>query len=449
MVRRYWKPARVLIVLALALLGALSWAAGGATGGTVDRQLIVGLRDGATEASLMDALAAAGAHVTGHVASLNLLTVAPAPGSGRRLAAGLQHHPAVRYAYPDEALFSLLDTPNDPLYVAGRQWNIDRVQAPRAWDLLPPGATTTVAVLDTGIDYTHPDLAGRISPAACDAFRHTCGTGLAQIHLPDVFGHGTHVAGIIGAATNNSTGIASVSGGRAVLLPIQVLSPGGGLVEEIQESILVTAITYAVDQGAKVINMSFGGPCGTEPRPATRDVMAYAEAHDVLFVFAAGNSGGCRDGRFPQNDPRVLSVAATDLSDNAATFTDVGLTVAVAAPGVGIVSTVPRSCNTGICDPSGYNALRGTSMAAPHVAAEAALLFQVPGATKAKVVDWITRTCDSAAVSVQCGGRINVYRAAHLAVKGYDPLTGPPAPADTAAPASPDTAAPAPAEPAP
>jgi subtilisin family serine protease len=170
-----------------------------------------------------------------------------------------------------------------------------------------------------------------------------------------------------------------------------------------------------------VINMSFGGPCGEAVSQATRDAIAYADRHDVVLVFAAGNSGGCREGRFPQNDPRVLSVAATDVSDNGATFTDRGLYVAVAAPGVNIWSTVPRSCVSAICDESGYRAASGTSMAAPHVAAEAALLFQVPGATKAKVVDWITSTCDPAPVSVRCGGRINVYRAVALATTGVDP----------------------------
>jgi subtilisin family serine protease len=427
--RRGWRLAALMMMAGLALAATGAWRSGDGANGS----LLVGLRDGANEGDVTAALARSGGWVEARIAPLNVLVVDTRPGARDRVAADLRGNAAVRYVDLDRADFRLTAAPNDPLYTAGKQWNIDRVQAPRAWDLLPPGGNTVVAVLDTGVDYTHPDLQGRISPYACDMFRRTCNTSLAAVHQPDVFGHGTHVAGIIAANTNNGTGVASVSGGRVTLLPIQVLSPEG---ENIDESIIASAIVYAVDHGAKVINMSFGGPCGEEVSQATRDAITYAESHDVLLVFAAGNSGGCREGRFPQNDDRVISVAATDVSDNGATFSDRGLCVAVAAPGVGIWSTVPRSCLSGICDPSGYAAISGTSMAAPHVAAEAALLFQVPGATKAKVVDWITSTCDSAAVSSRCGGRINVFRAVSLAVNGVDPAKAAPAPSTSQPPAT-------------
>ena len=224
----------------------------------------------------------------------------------------------------------------------------------------------------------------------------------------DIEGHGTHVAGILGAATNNGVGVASVSGGRVTVLPIKVSIRGSG---GIYSAAVFDAIVYAVRKGAKVINMSFGGACGNEASRVWRDALDFAEQHGVLFVKAAGNGGGCDQGRYPDSDPRVLAVAAVDRSNGMPSFSARGFWVSVAAPGVDILSTVP----------GGYALESGTSAAAPHVAALAAMLFQVPGATKAQVMDWITSTCDPVGLNVQCGGVINAYRAVHLAVKGSDP----------------------------
>ncbi len=399
-----------------------------------DGRVIVGVVADADPAPIDDALAAAGAGVTLRIDQLHVLAVQGRPGGRDDLIARLERLPAVRYAAPDGDRYQLMSAPSDPAYQAGDQWNIDKVQAPQAWDLLPSGATTLVAVLDTGIDYNHPEFAGRISPAGCDEFHGGCSSH-SGARPQDLNGHGTHVAGIIGAATNNGVGVASVSGGRVTILPVQVLSVGGGVVKD---STIINSIVYAVDQGAKVINMSFGGACGSEVDPAEREAIDYAEAHGVLLVMSAGNSGGCREGRFPQNDPRVISVAATDRSDDGATFTDRGLYVSVAAPGVRILSTVPLALG-------GYAVFSGTSMAAPHVTAEAALLFQVPGATKDKVVRWITSTCDSANVSATCGGRINVYRAVSLAMTGIDPgASAVPAGTPTPAPSPTPTVTPSP-----
>jgi subtilisin family serine protease len=257
----------------------------------------------------------------------------------------------------------------------GQQWNIDRVKAWEAWDLLPPGGNTMVAVIDSGIDYDHPEFAGRISPNGCDQFHGDCLGSGGGTRARDDNGHGTHVAGIIGANTNNRTGIASVSGGRVTIIPVKALSvAGAGYTSDVLDS-----ITYAVNKGAKVINMSLGGPCGETPRAlddAWRDAIVYAEQRDALIVKSAGNDGGCWEGRFPDTDSRVLSVAATDAADGSPIFTSRGAWVKVAAPGHRILSTYPGARGS-------YATLSGTSMAAPHVAAQAALLFQVPGATKA------------------------------------------------------------------
>lgn len=150
-----------------------------------------------------------------------------------------------------------------------------------------------------------------------------------------------------------------------------------------------------------------------------REAIAFAEQRDVLLVISAGNEGGCPQGRYPANDPRVLAVAAVDRTYQSPPFTNRGLWIGVAAPGVSILSTYR----------GGYASISGTSQAAPHVAGIAALLFQVPGATREKVKGWLLSTCDTAAgVGVQCGGVINAYRAMHLAVRGTDPAIAPPQP---------------------
>ena len=399
--RRWWRQA-ALGALAIAFMAR---TADGSAGSGV---LLVGLQDGASEQSIASTVARSGGYIVSQTDPLRQVTVITRRESAGTLASHLQRNPHVRYVEPD-AGYQLAAAPGDERYLAGEQWNIDRVQAAQAWDLLPEGGNTIVAVLDTGIDYDHPEFAGRISPLGCDAFHGRCATSTPTRARDDNY-HGTHVAGIIGANTNNRTGIASVSGGRVTILPIKVLSQAGaGYTGRILE-----AIVYAVDNGATVINMSLGGGCGRTASDAWRDAIAYAESKDVLIVMAAGNGGSCWEGTYPQSDSRIISVGATDSGDKGASFTDRGAWVRVAAPGASILSTMPVTRGS-------YGSLNGTSMATPHVAAQAALLYQIPGATRAKVIEWILSTCDPAPVSVQCGGRINVHRSVHLAVTGIDP----------------------------
>jgi thermitase len=406
---------RLLSTLAIAVLvvGAGLLSAGGRPIRSLDAApLLVGVEAGHDQSALADTIDREGARIVARIEDLNILVVEPPAGAGTRLARTLRRLPNVRYVEADQSL-ELASAVNDPLYLDGKQWNIDRIQAPQAWPLLPPGGKTIVAVIDSGVDAAHPDLATQVLPMGCSAeLASGCPLGATGSAPRDNNGHGTHVAGIIGAATNNGVGMASVGGDRVSILAVRVAPNASPRIDGFRA---IEAVIYAVNRGAKVINMSFGGPCGTPQSDPWRDAVNYAHDRDVLMVVAAGNDGGCEQGRYPATDPRVLSVAAVDQNGFSPRFTTRGPWVSVAAPGVDIMSTVL----------GGYGRRSGTSMAAPHVSGLAALLYQVPGATKAKVMEWIMSTCDGVVDGNQCGGVINAYRAVHLAVYGVDPGRAP------------------------
>jgi type VII secretion-associated serine protease mycosin len=232
------------------------------------------------------------------------------------------------------------------------QWDLATIQAPAAWPT-STGAGVTVAVVDSGVDAEHPDLAGQVLPGT-DLVTGTSGVS------SDPNGHGTHVAGTIAALTGNGVGVAGFAP-DAKILPVRVLAENGGGTM----SAVATGITWAADHGAQVINMSLGG---TAQVTAVTNAIAYARSKGVVVVAAAGNSRSAGSPvSYPAADPGVIAVAATDSADNVAPFSNQGTYVDVAAPGVNIPNTIPVSRG-------GYSYMSGTSMAAPHIAAVAALL---------------------------------------------------------------------------
>jgi serine protease len=239
---------------------------------------------------------------------------------------------------------------NDPSSAA--QWAFTNTSFGSLW----PSAIGTanpplvVAVIDTGVDANHPDLTGRVLPG----ISLVSGAPTAA----DDNGHGTHVAGIIAATTNNGVGIRSAAPGVKIL-PIKVLNSAGSGTY----SAVANAITTAVNQGAKVINMSLGG---TVPSNIFNAVVANANANGVTVVAAAGNNGGVGSpASYPGAVPGVVAVGAVNSSLDRASFSTCGAYVDLSAPGVGILSTTPGA---------GYASWSGTSMASPFVAAAAAVI---------------------------------------------------------------------------
>ncbi|APH02051.1 peptidase S8 [Janibacter indicus] len=281
---------------------------------------------------------------------------------------------------------------DDPL--RDKLYGLDQVHAEQAWSS-SRGAGTVVAVVDTGVDLDHPDLQGRLVPGAdfvCGEQKGSCGDGSwkgqdGEGQEPDV--HGTHVAGTIAATADNGIGVAGVAP-DAKVMPIKVLEDGSGTNEDIAEG-----IRYAADNGADVINLSLGGLPGTQIfsilglDTTMKDAIQYARDKGTLTVAAAGNTSTllCNDPAFSSDS---ICVGATDKNEMKSYFSELPVTFrgkGVAAPGGSgrllggdcsedILSTVPRGTGTDECgEGKDYAAFAGTSMATPHVAGVAAILF--------------------------------------------------------------------------
>ncbi len=328
---------------------------------------------------------------------------------------------------------------NDPL--VDQQWPLPRIAAPAGWVRAAGAAPVTVAVLDSGVDVSHPDLASRVwtNPGETANGIDDDGNGLidditgwdfasgnASVYdAADGDDHGTHVAGTIAARRDNGVGVAGVAD-NARIMPLKFIRPGGGATSH-----AITAIQYAVAKGVRIINGSFGS---TTYSPALCDAIAQAGAQGVLFVAAAGNTGTNNDQSpfWPANCPAttVLAVAATTSSDGLAGFSNRGsVQVDVGAPGDDVLSLYPANQ---------YSYKDGTSMAAPHVSAAAASALGIrPGLVPWQLITAIVEGGDpvaSLAATTSTGRRLNLDGALRVAATGVPDITppSPPAPLEPA-----------------
>nr|ABA19042.1 SptC [Halobacterium salinarum] len=239
-------------------------------------------------------------------------------------------------------------TPDDPDF--SQQYAPQQVNAPDAWETTLGSDDVTIAVVDTGADYTHPDLR--------DQYGSNPGTDPAgDTDDPAARGakHGTHVSGIASATTGNGSGVAGISNSH--LYSVRVLGDGGGSWSDIADG-----IQWAVDNGADIINLSLGAP---QQSGVVESAINYAYDNGTLPIAAAGNGGPCRDCvSYPAAYSNCVAVSALDSSENLARFSNTGPEIDVAGPGVDVLSAVPNG---------GYERLSGTSMASPAVAGVAAL----------------------------------------------------------------------------
>ena len=410
----------------------------------VPGQLIVGFDQESTAAEQRKAVNQAGAKIDERVDLIDGAVIVTKKGrSTDEVADALSQADPVKYVEPNYIVRSSR-LPND--VSLSRLWGLHNtgqfggrpgadISAPAAWDV-STGGDVTVAVLDTGIDYHHPDLGGNLwtNPGEIpNNGRDDDGNGFVDdVHGYDFYNddsdptddasHGTHVAGIIGAEGNNGIGTVGVDW-TVHMMALKFLDKNG----DGSTADAAKAIDYAITSGARVVNASWGGPAYSR---TLYEAVKHAGDLGVLFVAAAGNDGVDAD-RYPDYPaafdlPNVVSVAASDSQDKLADFSNYGArTVDLAAPGDEIYSTVPLALN-----PTGYETFSGTSMAAPYVTGASALyLSRNPGSSMQQVHDALLRSVDplpSLAGKTVTGGRLNL---AKLMGAGQPAAPAPAAPA--------------------
>ncbi|AMV10758.1 S8 family serine peptidase [Geobacillus thermoleovorans] len=283
--------------------------------------------------------------------------------------------------------------PNDSFY-ARYQWNLPAIHTEDGWTLSRGKRNVPVAIIDSGVDLTHPDLTRRLLPGY---------NVLADDRSPnDENGHGTHVAGIIASQPNNGEGVAGITWFNPIMAVKALNADGYGTSIDVAKG-----IRWAVDHGAKVINLSLGN---YQPSSVLEEAIRYADAHDVVLVAASGNDSTSQ-ASFPAAYPEVISVGAVNPDLSYALYSNYGDYMDVVAPGTNIASTFAGHR---------YAALSGTSMAAPHVTALAALIRSVnPRLSNDEVRDIILESADDLGERGKDPyygyGLINVYRALELA----------------------------------
>jgi thermitase len=325
-----------------------------------------------------------------------------------------QRNPNVEFAEPDY-LARAVSIPNDVYF--NLQWGLHNtgqtggtpdadIDAPEAWDITKGSKEIKIAVLDTGIDQDHEDLVSKIMSNKNFTSSKT---------VDDMFGHGTHVAGIAAARTNNNKGVAG-TGYNCPLMNIKVLGDDGSG----NYSWVTQGIIWSVAKRAKVINMSLAGD---QPSKTLEMAVDFAWRKGAVIVTAAGNEG-CSTPTYPAFYQNCIAVGATDDNDTKSSFSNYGDWVDLAAPGgeiipelgifLGIYSTTPNHESFlnqyGIA--RNYDYLIGTSMASPHVAGIAALVMsKYPGINNVKVREKVEKGTDPAAGFEPPVGRANAYKA--------------------------------------
>jgi serine protease len=418
----------ILIVLAISSTGSLSGAAPTQNEKFVQGEALIKIRVGASEAFLNQLRTETDADRDKEIlklGSFNIRRIHSRSKTTEALVNQLRSNPNIIYAEPNyilrtdtipsdlrfSELYGLLNTGQAIQGVVGSA-GAD-IKAEPAWSLTTGTETVVVGVVDTGVDYNHPDLAanmwsnpGGIGNCAAGTHGYNAITGTCD-PLDDHF-HGTHVAGTIGAVGNNGIGVVGVNW-RTSIMALKFLNSGGsGTTADAIEAIDFAVQARIAGVNIRILSNSWGGGGFSQ---ALLDVINKANDNGILFVAAAGNSSSNNDitPHYPSsyNAPNVLAVAATDNRDAMASFSSYGATsVDLGAPGVNTLSTAPNGA---------YRYLSGTSMATPHVSGAGALILSTNSSlTTAELKSQIMSGVDlipSLAGRTVTGGRLNVCNA--------------------------------------
>jgi hypothetical protein len=323
-------------------------------------QLLVKPRAAATPGAFGVALDRAGAKRVGAVPQLGVRIVQVAAANRAEALSSLRGDPGVAYAEPNGLTPPAEVVPND-VWWASESSQV-QTHANKAWDITSGSPSVKVAVLDSGVDLSQPDLSGNLLPGR-DFYNNDSDPS-------DDNGHGTAVAGVAAARSDNGIGIASYCGSCSII-PVKITGADGYA----SWAAMAAGLTWATDQGARVINLSFSGSSGST---TVRDAIAYAHSHGAVVTVAAGNSSSSSQ-TYPAAYPGALAIAAADGYDGLASYSNYGSWVQLAAPGCNYATK--RSATTPL-----FSSFCGTSSAAPAAAGLAALAFSYsPSATNGQV----------------------------------------------------------------
>jgi subtilisin family serine protease len=426
-----------LVALPASGAGGSAAAPAAASSQAVPDELIVGFRRSLAAGTQDSIVRGYGGTPATRFRQIDAMVVRTTPGAYDAVSKALGADARVRYVEPNYVV-SATAIPNDPSF--SQLWGMNNtgqtggtpdadIDAPEAWDIQTGSASVAVGVTDSGIDFSHPDLAaqqwinsgencGSTDPTIVCAQRTNGVDDDGNSYVDDYRGwdfvsndnnpfddhsHGTHVAGTIGAVGNNGVGVVGVNWNVKIAALKFLNASGNGTT-----SGAISATLYSANEGLKVSNNSWGGGGFSQ---ALLDAIEYGASQGMLFVAAAGNAGANNDLApfYPAsyNSDSLIAVEATDHNDARSSFSNYGATsVDLGAPGSSILSTVPGN---------GYALFNGTSMATPHVTGAAALLrAQFPGATPYGLKALLMRTVDPKASlngTTVTGGRLNVNNA--------------------------------------
>jgi thermitase len=371
-----------LLLLAVSLAGAADVPS------HVPGRLLAAPRPG-IDGNLLDyTLKLHAAVVRKHWAGIAVSVLEVPEASSEAIMESLKRTGLFEYVERDQYAHTAGEIPNDPGFVS--QWHLAKIQSSQAWSVTTGSPSVVVAVIDTGVHGTHPDLESNLVPG-WNFVKSNSDTS-------DLLGHGTAVAGVIAAASNNGIGVAGVSW-QSRMMPLVVVDEN----DLASYSNIAEAIQYAADRGIRLINISVGGSVQSSTLQSAVD---YAWDKGAL-IFASAMNNGASDPYYPAACNHVMAVSATDSNDHLASFSNYGNWIAISAPGASILTTT----NGG-----GYAYWFGTSFSSPIVAGVAALSLAVnPSLTNAELVTVLEKSADdigSPGYGVSFGwGRVNAFNA--------------------------------------
>ena len=381
----------------------------GSATGFASGYILVGQAAGSSDSDFQAALAREGGLSLGKLGKLDVHIVNVPSGKEVETVGKMLGHSQVKFAEVDQ-LMTPAGTANDPYFTS--EWHLAKINAPTAWDS-STGAGVTIAILDTGVDGTHPDLAPKMVPG-WNFYDNNSNTS-------DVNGHGTAVAGAAAAATNNGAGVASVAGG-AHIMPVRIADPSAYA----SWSTVAQGINWAADHGAKVVNLSY---IGASASATIQSAASYLRSKGGVLFVAAGNSGAIDN---TAATSLITVVSATQETDLLASFSTYGSFVDISAPGNNILTTTMGG---------GYQYWWGTSLATPVAAATAALVIsRRPDFTPAQIDSTLKSSATDLGPSgtdIYFGaGRVNAAAAVQLAGGSGPPADTTPPTVSIASPTS-------------